>query len=124
MTDHEAPARVRFCWLQPGWFIATVDGTELSATPVRNDEVETAARELAAILGEPVGIEILDDVGCVRDSFVSDDAATIHLRPAGPRQTCPPQSGTSFRQRVRVIVLVSALAVALVSVFLLCVVLP
>lgn len=66
-TQDETPAaRIRFDTLSPGWMVATIDGVRLASAPVREAEIDLAARELAHVLGEPVGVEVRDCHGHVQ----------------------------------------------------------
>ncbi|MVT25064.1 hypothetical protein [Nesterenkonia alkaliphila] len=65
MTTHEenAEARVRFDPVVPGWMVATVEGVRLASAPVRETEIDLAARELTRILGIALSVDIYDGAG-------------------------------------------------------------
>lgn len=67
--------RVRFLAHCPEWMIATIDGITLQAVPVRVEEVEQAAREIAARLGGPTDVEIRDHTGATWHALITPDAS-------------------------------------------------
>lgn len=59
MTSKDASiAAIRFDASDQDWMIATVNGTNLVAAPVRTEDVDAAIRELVAQLGARARVEI------------------------------------------------------------------
>ncbi|QQT68739.1 hypothetical protein I6I57_13645 [Brevibacterium casei] len=77
MTQHSSMSspRVRFLAHGPEWMIATIDGITLQAVPVRVEEVEQTAREIAAHLGGPIDVEVRDHTGTTWHTLITPDAS-------------------------------------------------
>lgn len=79
--DETPPARIRFDPIAAGWMVATIDGVRLASAPVRKTEVDLAARELAHVLGEPVGVEVRNGRGHVQRVLAGPGAERLKSLP-------------------------------------------
>lgn len=112
----------RICFEPCGseWMVATIDGTRLSCAPIRNDELIDAVVELVTRLGEPTLVEVRHVGGVVRRAVIDPANPTVsRMLTRSLRSSIHLQLGARMRSRLVVFWLVVALAVVLVSIFLL-----
>jgi len=99
--------------------VATVDGTVLSCAPIRNDELEDAIVELVTRFGESTSVEVRHLDGAVRHAMIDPANPRVRRLMRGQRSSTGSPPGARVLRRLEGLWLMLALAVALVSVFLL-----